>query len=288
MSSAPLLAAVTGASGYLGSRICSTLEGQGWQVRRLNRSSDPADPLSFQYEIGSPVDPASLAGVDVLVHTAYDFSLTTQADIWRVNVEGSRRLLEAASAVGVGRILALSTMSAYTGTTQLYGRAKLDIETATAAVGGCAIRPGLVYSAEPAGMAGALLKATRLPLVPLVAGNARQYLVHLDDLVMAIATLAAADSLPAGPIGIAHPASVSFRNVLVGLAALDGRRCRFVPLPWQILYWGLRAGELVHLRLPFRADSLLGLVHPAPSVPGVDQLASLGVTLRPPLALGHQ
>ncbi len=167
-------------------------------------------------------------------------------------------------------------MSAYAGTTQLYGRAKLEIEAAAAAVGGCAIRPGLVYSDQPAGMAGALLKVTRLPLVPLVAASARQYPVHLDDLMAAIAALAKADRLPAGPLGIANPRSVSFRDLLVALAAAEGRRPRFVPLPWRLLYWGLRAGELLRLKLPFRADSLLGLVYSAPSVPGADQVAAAG------------
>ena len=35
----------------------------------------------------------------------------------------------------------------------------------------------------------------------------------------------------------------------------------------------------MHLRLPFRADSLLGVIHAAPGLIGEEQLASLGVTL---------
>lgn len=274
------VAAVTGASGYLGSRLCTTLEARGWQVLRLLRSPDSADPGSRSYQIGAPIGAGLLESVDLLVHAAYDFSLTKRSDIWRVNVEGTRRLLAAAREAGVERILVLSTMSAYSGTTQLYGQAKLAIEAATAAVGGCAIRPGLVYSSQPAGMAGALQKVGRLPVVPLVAGGARQYPVHLDDLMAAIGTLAEADSLPVGPIGIANPSSVSFRDVMVALAAQEGRRCRFVPFPWRLLYWGLRIGELLPVRLPFRADSLLGLVYSAPSVPGADEVARLGIGYR--------
>ena len=275
------IAAVTGATGYLGSRICTALEARGWQVRRLVRSPDPADPLSGRYDVGEPVGPELLDSVDLLVHAAYDFSLTTRTAIWDVNVEGSRRLLAAAREAGVGRILVLSTMSAYEGTTQLYGQAKLEIEAAAASVGACAIRPGLVYSKQPAGMAGALLKITRLPIVPLVARNARQYPVHLDDLMTAVVRLAEVDALPAGPLGIANPTPIPFRDLLLALAAAEGRRPRFMPVPWRLLYWALRAGEIARLKLPFRADSLLGLVYSAPSVPGADQLAQLGVALRP-------
>ena len=247
---------------------------------RLVRSPNAGDDGSRAYDIKRPVPPQLLESVDVLVHTAYDFSVTSRKDVWRTNVQGTRGLLTSAQAAGVRRILVLSTMSAYDGTTQIYGQAKLAIEAATLAVGGCAIRPGLVYGDSPGGMAGALRKLTRLPLVPLVAADARQYLVHEDDLIGAIAALATAETIPAGPIGIAHARPVAFKDLLVGLAAQDGRRCRFIPVPWQLVSWALRFGERLHLRLPFRADSLLGLVRPAPSVTGVDALRELGVTLR--------
>jgi hypothetical protein len=41
-----------------------------------------------------------------------------------------------------------------------------------------------------------------------------------------------------------------------------------------------RSGEFMRLRLPFRADSLLGLIHTALSLIRGDQLARLGITLR--------
>ena len=274
------VAAVTGANGYLGSRICATLESKGWTVVRLARSPSPGDSLSRRYDLATPVDNDVLRSVDLLVHAAYDFSLTSRAHIWRVNVEGTRRLLRTACDSKVGRILVLSTMSAYAGTTQLYGQAKLAIEAETTAAGGCVIRPGLVYGERAAGMAGALQKITRLPIVPLVAGNSRQYPVHVEDLMTAIAKLAAAETLPAGPIGVANPTPVTFRNLLVALAAQEGRRCHFVQVRWQLVYWALRVGEIMPIALPFRSDSLLGLVHSAPNVPGVEELERLGVTLR--------
>lgn len=281
MSAAPTVAAVTGASGYLGTRICETLQARGWRVIRLVRTPRGGDPRERRYDLSRSVPPDLLESVDLLVHAAYDFSLTSRRQIWKVNVEGTRLLLEEAREAGVARLLVLSTMSAYEGTKQLYGRAKLAIEAATTAAGGCSIRPGLVYGSQPGGIVGALRKATRLPIVPLIAPNAHQYPVREDDLMTAIAALAEAEDLPRGPIGIAQPTPVRFQDLLVALADHEGRRCRFVPVPWRLVYWGLRAAELLPVRLPFRADSLLGLVRPAPFVPGVDELARLGVRLTP-------
>ena len=215
----------------------------------------------------------------MLVHAAYDLALTRAVDIWRVNVEGTRRILDAASHASVRRILVLSSMSAFEGTTQLYGRAKLDIEAMTEQCNGCAVRVGLVYGKQPGGMAGALRKLTGLPVVPLIAGDARLYTVREDDLMTAIAALAAADTLPAGMISVAHPVAVPLRDLMTALAAQEGRKCHFVKVPWKPVYGLLRAAESVGLHPPFRADSLLALVRTAPRVLNTEKLTELGLTL---------
>ena len=283
------VAVVTGASGYLGSRICANLSARGWSVVRLVRSPMPDAGSSFKYDIAAPVDEEVrkvLESADVLVHAAYDLSVTSRADIWRINVEGTRNLLQEARRANVSRILVLSSMSAYEGTAQLYGQAKLAIEEDTIAAGGCVIRPGVVIGQQPGGMAGALKKLASLPVVPVIAGNPRQYVVREDDLMAAIAALATCEKLPPGPIGVAHPIRVPFRDLLEAVHPWHRRRPLFVPIPWRLVYLVLRTGETLRIKLPFRADSLLGLVHSAPNVPGLQDLAQLGVAPRAVLP-GH-
>jgi hypothetical protein len=48
------------------------------------------------------------------------------------------------------------------------------------------------------------------------------------------------------------------------LAGQEYRRCWFVPMPRQLIYWLLRRGQFMRLRLPFRADWVLGLIHTVP------------------------
>jgi nucleoside-diphosphate-sugar epimerase len=278
------VAAVTGAGGYLGSQICRTLESRGWQVIRLTGSQSQSQGLAVSYHLDAPITAEvreALNSADALIHTAYDLSLTSSADIWRVNVEGTRRLLTAAKEAGTGRIIVLSSMSAFDGTSQLYGRAKLDIEAITVEFGGCAVRPGLVHSKNAAGMAGSMRKLTALPIVPVIAGGAGVYTVREEDLMDAIALLASATDLEPGTISVAYPNKVTMVDLLNAFAAQENRRCRFVPVPWQMVYWLLRSGEFMHLRLPFRADSLLGLVRSAPELVGGEQSARLGFTLHP-------
>ena len=269
--------AVTGASGYLGSRFADRFAGAGWEVLRLVRSPRPDHPGDRRYDLAEEIGPDLLRSVDVLIHAAYDLTATRREEIWRVNVEGSRRLFEAAGRAGVGRIILISSMSAYEGTTQVYGRAKLAVESATLAAGGCAARVGLVYGEGAGGMAGTLRNLSRLPLLPLVGGRAGQYPVREADVIEAVMALATTADLRPEVLGVAGPDPVAFRTLLEAFGAEHGRRPRFVPVPWHPLYWLLRAVERSPLTLPFRADSLLGLVRPAPGVPGLDRLAELGV-----------
>jgi len=260
-------AIVTGAYGYLGSRIRARLEASGWTATALVRTPRPGDRAE-RWTLGEPV-PETARGADALVHCAYDFAARGRDEIQRVNVDGTSLLLRSAKDAGIPRLLALSSMSAYPGTRQLYGRAKLAIEEVAVELGGIAVRPGLVYGPAAGGMAGALDKLTRLPLVPAFGDSARQFPVHEDDLTRAIVEILEAADWRAEVFGIAQPTPLTFRELLAGLARRRGRRLRFVPIPWRPVYWSLRAAERTGAasRLPFRSDSLLGLVRPAPSVP---------------------
>jgi nucleoside-diphosphate-sugar epimerase len=278
---APVVA-VTGASGYLGSQICENLESRGWQAIRLVRSPERSQGRALSYELSMPVTAEvkdALRSANALIHAAYDLSLTRPADIWRVNVEGTRRLLEAAREAAVARIIVLSSMSAFEGTTQLYGRAKLDVEAMTTEFGGWAVRPGLVHSRHAGGMARAMRRLTSLPIVPVITGGDGVYTVSEEDLMRVIGLLASAATVEPGTISVAHPSRVALMDLLRAFAEQEDRRCRLVPVPWRLIYCLLRSCEFMRLRLPFRADSLLALIHAAPDLIGEDKLARLGVTL---------
>ncbi len=271
-------AAVSGASGYLGGVVADRLQEEGWQTFRLVRSQEGGSPRRFV--LGAAAPPGLLEGVDLLVHCAYDMAIRRREDIWRVNVQGTNRLLEAARDAGVGRVIVVSSMSAFEGTTQLYGQAKLQIEMAARRFGACSVRPGLVYGPRAGGMAGTLRRLTRLPVVPLIGGHSYQFTVHEDDFADAIVALARAPEVPSVPVGIANPVAVPFRHILDRFARDEGRRCRFLPVDWRLVQFALSLGEKIPVPLPARSDSLLGLVRPAPHVPNLAVLQSLGIRLR--------
>jgi len=261
-------AVITGAYGYLGSRVRARLDDAGWTTAALVRSPRDGDHAAA-WSLGERPPETALAGADALVHCAWDFGARGRSEVWRTNVEGSALLLREADRLGVPRLLVLSSMSAYAGTRQLYGRAKLAVEDIVIGLGGIAVRPGIVYGPEPGGMAGTLEKLTRMPVVPIFGGSARQFPVHEDDLTRAIVDILERAEWQPEAFGIAQLDAVSFRDLLGALAGRDGRRCRFVRVPWRMVHVSLRAVELAGAGalLPLRSDSVLGLVRPAPFVP---------------------
>jgi nucleoside-diphosphate-sugar epimerase len=275
------IAAVTGARGYVGRIVSRALAAAGFDVIGLVRrpAAGSGDRL---YDLRGDPDANLLDGVDTLIHCAYDFTVTSEADIWAVNVVGTRRLLEAVAASGVRRSILVSSMSAYPGTGQLYGRAKLDTERIALDLGMAVVRLGLVYGPGWGGMAGSLKKMADLPVVPVVGAKSYQYTVHEEDLAEAFIVLARASKLPNIPLGLANPEPVPFGLLMQRIAAAAGRpRFCLIPLPWQALYVALWLGERTPVKLPFRADSLLGLVRPAPGVSGAEDVRGLGIWLRP-------
>ncbi len=121
-----------------------------------------------------------------------------------------------------------------------------------------------------------------LPVLPDFGPRAYQFAVREDDFAGALVALARAERSPTHPVDIACPEPILFTDLLSVFAASAGNpRPRFIPTPPMAVYGALRAAELIALKLPVRADSLLGLVRPAPNVPNLAVLDDLGVALRP-------
>lgn len=276
------LCAVTGANGFVGGCLRRRLQREGWRVVSWTRQPKPGtDDVGFQ--LGQDVDPCLFKGARVLVHCAYDFGPLRQADIIAVNVRGSQKLLEAARKAGVESIVVISSLSAFAGCRSLYGKAKLQIESLALSADAVVIRPGLVYGNDSGGMFGRLVRQVRgSRLLPVLwGGNQAQYLVHEEDLGNLLQG-ALAGRVPAGtsPITVAHAQGWELRYILARIAAALGKRVSFVPVPWPILWVGLKSLELVGVPAGFRSDSLISMVYQDPH-PSFELLRSLGLQCRP-------
>lgn len=106
---------VTGASGFIGTRICAELAGQGAVVRAFCRSEPPGEAQFSEWMPGDVTDASSVndavAGCDAIVHAAavYSYSRADRPRMEPVNVKGTRNVLESAIRSRVARVVVTST-----------------------------------------------------------------------------------------------------------------------------------------------------------------------------------
>jgi nucleoside-diphosphate-sugar epimerase len=209
-------ALVTGANGFTGSHLVNILQQRGDSVVGLVRKSSNLARLgdrSFELVYGDITDRDALRkamfGVDTVFHTAayVELGLVNAAEMERVNVEGTRAVMEVAQELGVSKVVYCSTIGIY-GDTQgkvideTFNRTQTDFSSAydstkyeAQQIVDRLTAQGLpVVSVMPSGIFGAddphfgpVLKQFLKGKLKLWAGGDRiTGIVHVDDLANAM------------------------------------------------------------------------------------------------------
>jgi len=112
---------VTGGTGFIGSRLVAALLERGDAVRVLRRDGSSLlglQDLPVEHLIGDILDPASVARAtqecDLVFHVAAISSYwrADRQQVYRVNVEGTRVVMEACLRAGVRRVVVTSSVAA--------------------------------------------------------------------------------------------------------------------------------------------------------------------------------
>ena len=109
--------AIVGGSGFIGTRLCQTLQGADLPFRIVDKRM--SETFSDQTVLGdvTRVDQMrdSLAGCDVIINLAAEHrdDVRPRSLYDEVNVDGARNVCKAAEALGINRILFTSTVAVY-------------------------------------------------------------------------------------------------------------------------------------------------------------------------------
>ena len=295
-----MIVLVTGASGFVGRRLCARLAEDGrFQVRGTTRRpySPPAGVESVLVrELGPDTEwTSALAGVSVVVHLAarvhvmHDSSANPLDDFRRVNVSGTETLVRQAVAAGVRRVVYLSSAKV-NGESGIHSEAdpprpqgpyaiskyeaeqvlhRVARETGLETV---IVRPPLVYGPGVRANFQALVRVVRSG-VPLPFGAVRngRSLVALDNLVDFIITCVTHPAAAGETFFVSDGDDLSTAELIRRIARAFGRSARLLSVPESLLYAaaavaGKRAAAqktLGSLRVDIsKAKRLLGWVPP--------------------------
>jgi nucleoside-diphosphate-sugar epimerase len=241
------VAALTGASGFIGSRVLARLQADGWQVRALSRSPPAASSSRVTWVAGDlsqeGIAAELVSGVDTVVHCAGTVSGASEAHFLRANTEATRRLVEAAARQGTRpRLMVLSSLAARYPALSPYARSKRLAEDAVTTHAGdmpwTILRPTAVYGPGDKALAPLLRMLARGWLPVPGQWAARVTLLHVDDLVNAIAV---GLSTPVAPWGCFElddgtDGGYSWWGIAAAGEQAFERRVRFLPVPASGLY----------------------------------------------------
>jgi nucleoside-diphosphate-sugar epimerase len=261
---------ISGGAGFLGLHLSRRLIADGHTVRTLDVV--PLDDTQLEAEVeelrGDVRDPGAARaladGLEVLVHAAAALPIRARrSEIFSVNVEGTRRVLEAARDAGVRRVVFVSSTAVY-GVPRIhpipeeaplhgvgwYGESKIEAERACREfdVETVILRPKTFVGPERLGVFEILFDWIRegRRIYVLGDGSNRYQLLAVEDLVEAVVRCADADV--AGEI--LNVGATEFGTVRSDLQALidhAGSPSRLQPVRARPAEIVLRALELAHI-----------------------------------------
>lgn len=275
---------VTGASGFIGRRLCQHLRTHNIVTKALlHKPGDgPWDEAVVADLCSQPLPPDALTGVNTVFHLAGKAHALAEAattgDYQRLNVDGTIQLINGAAQAGVKRFIYFSSIkamgeglrkcqdeSAENLPKNAYGLSKLEAEKSVLAGGQqhamhvCNLRPTLVYGSGCKGNLHRMLAAIdRGIFPPLPETGEKRSMVELDDLI-AVACLVAQSEIANGKTYIVsggHGYS-TYQLYKWMSTALDRDIKR-----WHIPIWvfavaawlGSGVGKILGKRMPFNWD----------------------------------
>ncbi len=276
---------VTGATGAVGPALVRRLRQSGCKVRVYSRrpESDPWDTGVRAYR-GHLLDAGALApaveGADTIFHLAALLHVenpppSMRAEYERVNVEGTRRVVEAALASGVRRLVFFSTIAVYgpTGSKpadeerairpdSIYAETKaraeeivLRAKLTTGQPLGTVLRPAAVYGPRMKGNYERLVNAlARGRFLPIGRGDNRRTLVFDRDLADAALAVASSSAAAGRTYNVTDGTCHTMREIVVAISGALGRRPPPIFLPIAPVRVGVRAIEM--------ASNLVGVPPP--------------------------
>ncbi|MBI3940494.1 MAG: NAD-dependent epimerase/dehydratase family protein [Acidobacteria bacterium] len=261
---------VTGAAGFIGSRLTSLALARGYRIKTLTRSdwsAGPPVPVGDRHfgALPTQIPVESLQGVNVVVHCAVSRETGEQSS-YAVNVEGTLRLARLARQAGVETFLFVSSQSARPDALSTYGRTKHAAEQILRGLDGLNViilRPGLVTGPGSRGLFGRLRRMVdSLPVIPLLGGGrAIVQPIHVDDLCEAVFRCdRGASGLHGSILKLGHPQGLTLAAFLQAMArARLGRGKIMLPVPLWPVETAITLAEAAGIPLPINSNNIKGL-----------------------------
>lgn len=267
---------VTGAAGTMGTKLAEGLAEKGFFVRGLVLPGDAKrrklDELGCEVVEGDITKPESLegafCGVDIVYHLAAIILSNDVSAFERINVDGTKNVLDAAERCGVGQFIHVSSASVVYPWTTPYSRSKIRCEEMVRgrkSLRYTIVRPTLVYDRDGGQEFLLFLKYLKMfPLVPFVGkGRALKNPVHVDDVMQGLLSLAENPKAYDKVYNFAGGQEISIRDLAKLMLAYHDARRPFVSVPVWLCKLVARLMAVFMTDPPLTLSAIAGLIQDA-------------------------
>ena len=241
--------ALTGGTGFVGTRLIALALEAGHQVRALTRRPQ-AERAGISWIQGDLNHAAALAelceGADAVIHVAGVVNAPDRAGFAAGNIDGTRNMLEAAKAKGVGRFVHVSSLAAREPELSAYGWSKAEGDKLVMESGldWAMVRPPAIYGPGDLEML-ELFKLAKKGLALMPRGG-RVSLIEVSDLgrlLLALATTDGCNQILDADDGT--PTGWSHKQFAEAIGAALGKRVASFALPRPLLMAGAHMDRLL-------------------------------------------
>ena len=240
--------AITGGTGFVGSRLIALALDAGHKVRALTRR-EQAERERVAWVPGDLSNRATLAeladGADAVIHVAGVVNAPDRAGFARGNIEGTANMLAAAEAAGVRRFVHVSSLAAREPELSAYGWSKAEGDRLVAAspLETSIVRPPAIYGPGDMEML-ELFKLARRGLALLPPGG-RLSVIEVGDLGRLLLALGTSDTSGVFDADDGVEGGWSHRDFAQAIGTATGKRVAAFALPRPLLMAGAHLDRLV-------------------------------------------
>ncbi|WP_188054746.1 NAD-dependent epimerase/dehydratase family protein [Sphingosinithalassobacter sp. CS137] len=248
----PLTLAITGGTGFVGTKLIELALAEGHAVRALTRRKQ-AEREGITWIRGALDNVEALTtlaeGADAVIHVAGVVNAPDKSGFVRGNIDGTRNMLAAARKAGVERFVHVSSLAAREPGMSAYGfsKAEADALVQDSPLAWTIVRPPAVYGPGDLEMLD-LFKLARRGLALLPPGG-RLSVIEVSDLARLLLTLT--DSDPGRIILDADDGTESgwsHRDFAQAIGTAIGKRVAAIALPRPLMMAGAHLDRLVRGR----------------------------------------
>lgn len=239
--------AITGGTGFVGSRLIDQALAAGHEVRALTRRPQPERAgvtwIEGALDTPGPLD-RLMQSADVAVHVAGVVNAPDRAGFVAGNIAGTQAVTGAATRAGVRRFVHTSSLSAREPERSIYGWSKREGEKVVAAsdLNGSILRPPAIYGPGDMEMRD-LFRMAKMGIA-LLPPAGRVSVIHVDDIAALLLALATGDTAPAlYEADDGRPGGWTHAGLIAAIGTAVGRRPLSVALPKAVLSLAARADK---------------------------------------------